>query len=1297
MKRTIEDRDSEMRRTVSVLAVCLVAMFPFGVAWAQDDHGDRLESATLLAIGPPQIGTIDGADDLDYYRIDLAGSATVTVATAGPTDTRGELLAGNGALIASDDGSGPGGNNFQLTETLAAGVYYVAVSGSEGGYALTALLADAGDQGGTAASSSLLLLYGAAEVASVTSIASSALLSTVGTIDEAMADLDYFRIDVPRDGTDVVLRTPGQLDTAGRLLDSSLAEVASDEGVDGAFRIDTTLAAGTYYLEVLGHEAGRYRVVASGSDADCACAEEAAAATDHGGTAESSTLMPIGPPLTGEIAGGDDMDVFRIDLAGDATVVFETAGPTDTMGTLRDGAGTELATADAGGPAMNFGITEELAPGVYYLEVSGAAAGNYSVSALIGGDADHGDSAAQSTLLTLYSGDDVARVPQTHLSTVGSIDAAETDIDVFRLDVPQDMTDVTIRSAGTLDTFATLRDASLMEVAMDDGDGAFRIETTLDAGIYYVEVGGHESGRYRVLAWGDAHAACPCADGEDDGEDQGSGDEGRGGVGVGEPTRNDLDGDGVLNSQDAFPRDRTRSRPERGISATVGGQVLVSLAPDELGPSNLFDLNGKSVTFTPDMAGGLTWAVGPLDWDSDIGDEVGDGPVEIEGFRFPFAGDSHGSLHVSRQGMLTLGAARDIDINHYRFATMSAFSGALAHGPPTISPFFKPWFGVFGTARRHVRQWPDRVVVTWFAQTFYFNVFGVPPAQDEAFQTVLFPDGRVRFSYQHIANKDAIVGLFPNPESVRGEVVATLVDGADSELPGHLDIRAVTVYATNTDAFILEFSLGGPLRSVPAGSVDSYRLYVDTDPPLAETLFDDVEFVWAIDRTSGGVEVAWGPGQPRVLDSDDDSRIRLLAYVGDFAGGDVAVFATATEFIDRRFVQEDRLATVDAFLAVRSFDMADLSLAGDTRAARPHEVFHWPAAPDTTEIACRIIDVLGDEFDVLAFHSEFRIDSQEAASPFRLYESSVMGVGPGAGWPHDCSAGRLKGHYAIPAWARSTFLYDSRPVTGSRRYSGFTEASWHLAHELGHAWGAFVSFAAPGNQIEPLFAEREPCRCHWRTDLHTPAAFPSDPTVGEPSSTMDGRFWKDNGDGTWTPTWGTWWGGFSWFDLYLMGLADPSEVPDTFLLRNIQPAGDVPGHLAQRYSGGNYTARREPVKLAQVIAAEGPRRPAYPQTQSVLNAAFVYLPRPGESPDADLLDLHARYVENTVAYWSRITGGRSTLTTRMTFAGLPVFVPRPPIPDEPAGTTPFSLGRTVDLPNSLHREPFHHHWHGPLH
>ncbi len=80
---------------------------------------------------------------------------------------------------------------------------------------------------------------------------------------------------------------------------------------------------------------------------------------------------------------------------------------------------------------------------------------------------------------------------------------------MFRLDVPRDASEVTIRTAGTTDTFGRVQDGALNELAMDDGDRSFRIEVRLDAGTYYVEVGAHEAGAYRLLAW-ESGEPCKC-------------------------------------------------------------------------------------------------------------------------------------------------------------------------------------------------------------------------------------------------------------------------------------------------------------------------------------------------------------------------------------------------------------------------------------------------------------------------------------------------------------------------------------------------------------------------------------------------------------------------------------------------------------------------------------------------------------------------------------------------------------------------------------------------------------------
>ena len=235
--------------------------------------------------------------------------------------------------------------------------------------------------------------------------------------------------------------------------------------------------------------------------------------------------MAIGPPLRGTIADTTDVDVFRIDLAGKAAVTFATAGPTDTRGVLRDGAGEMLASDDASGPGgNNFRITADLAPGTYYLDVSGAT-GNYAVNAELQTAGVHGDTAALSTLLTLYSEADEARIkPSALLSSSGRVDAAEADLGMFRLDTAKDVTDVTIRSLGRTDAYARLLDSSQNELARDGRDG-FLILATLEAGIHCIEVGGREVGNCRVLAWGDSREPCPCAKREDDREGQGQADE----------------------------------------------------------------------------------------------------------------------------------------------------------------------------------------------------------------------------------------------------------------------------------------------------------------------------------------------------------------------------------------------------------------------------------------------------------------------------------------------------------------------------------------------------------------------------------------------------------------------------------------------------------------------------------------------------------------------------------------------------------------------------------------------------
>ena len=470
-----------------------------GAVPVDDDHGTGL-AATLLPLDQPVAGRLSDIDDIDAFRIDLIAAARLEVRTGGGTDTRGRLLDGSGAVRAEDDDGGPG-DNFRLVAALEAGVHYVEVRGAPGHYSVTARLADAFDQGETEATSRLLTLH-EEEVRGATPI----LLGASGRIWPSVSDVDVFRLDVPHDGTDVTVRSSGVTALRARLVDSSRTDIASDDR-RGNFRIQRRLDAGTYYVVVGGDEIGTYRLLATGVTTSDTCARPPVA-RDDGNSPESSTALEVGgPPAAATITDDADVDVFRLDLEGSAQVEVRTSGGTDIRGELYDGRGELIASNEASGPGgHNFRIVAGLAAGIYYLAVTGVpgARGGYAVTARAGGAFDHPDALRAATRLRLHDVFDLARVaPDMLLGTAGRIWPSAADVDAFRLDVARDGMVVRIRTSGGTALHARLVHASepSVEVASDDRGGDIDLETPLDAGVYYLVVGSHETGAYRLLAW----------------------------------------------------------------------------------------------------------------------------------------------------------------------------------------------------------------------------------------------------------------------------------------------------------------------------------------------------------------------------------------------------------------------------------------------------------------------------------------------------------------------------------------------------------------------------------------------------------------------------------------------------------------------------------------------------------------------------------------------------------------------------------------------------------------------------
>ena len=189
-----------------------------------------------------------------------------------------------------------------------------------------------------------------------------------------------------------------------------------------------------------------------------------------------------------------------------------------------------------------------------------------------------------------------------------------------------------------------------------------------------------------------------------------------------------------------------------------------------------------------------------------------------------------------------------------------------------------------------------------------------------------------------------------------------------------------------------------------------------------------------------------------------------------------------------------------------------------------------------------------------------------------------------------------------------------------------------IGHEMGHRWSAFVSAKVNGETIQlgPT---------HWARGLQAPVAFPYQrPTE---ASAMGGGVWQDNFDGTFTQLDDDYYvpaTGWSYLDLYLMGMISPAEVPDFFILRNLVPAGrDSNGHPI-------FKADRTKITIQDVIAVEGPRLPAVDEAQKNFNTGMVLVVEHGKTPSAKLIESVTGIRERWIGYWTTTTGHRSTMT-----------------------------------------------------
>ena len=176
-----------------------------------------------------------------------------------------------------------------------------------------------------------------------------------------------------------------------------------------------------------------------------------------------------------------------------------------------------------------------------------------------------------------------------------------------------------------------------------------------------------------------------------------------------------------------------------------------------------------------------------------------------------------------------------------------------------------------------------------------------------------------------------------------------------------------------------------------------------------------------------------------------------------------------------------------------------------------------------------------------------------------------------------------------------------------------------IAQESGHRWAAWVRRDKdPGPRIRvatDLLGRNE---AHWCFYLNTPSLTASSDPTRPGFSSMEGNFWRDNGNGTYTTILKS--DGYSRVDQYLMGFRSPLQVGGFFRL-DTGNGKVTPDCAHQPFTPGvdtpwTYAYPKINVVVDDIIRVEGARVPDAQTAQKNWRVAFVILAKAGTYPTA---------------------------------------------------------------------------------
>ena len=729
---------------------------------------------------------------------------------------------------------------------------------------------------------------------------------------------------------------------------------------------------------------------------------------------------------------------------------------------------------------------------------------------------------------------------------------------------------------------------------------------------------------------------------------------------------------------------------------TVFGKVTALPVADIVRrPASFFDLEGKTVTFTPDGEGRYAVRAGSLEW---VETGAVTGPVfDLSGgyrgestgvslpFEFPFAGRTWTRVYVNTKGNVSFAAPERTHMEQrkpWSSGTMRSVAAAVdSRSAAGLEAMIAVLWAFYGQTAVSLAASPARVAITWDATRIVPRNHYYEPAGPNEFQVRLYPSGVIEFAYRKVSERDGIVGLF-HGTGARGEVLGAATDDSGDVSQANVDIVSAELVDNGSTVIASVTTAAGIPDRVSSGSL-SYWFSLDFDG--ADTR------MWAVDVDATGRTTSGQGPSPRAVGYAVRGRTLEMAISktawpllpeNRTASWHVTAIWWVPDGTDVTGPSWERLHGEPVNLGEASD--RDLSSITETVAGNVFEVFHYPSVTkDSAAVLSSIYERAPAEDELAAVFTDFRFDDLFNTGPGSgPVNAPVQGIGDWQANPP--SGSRYGSDSLLSALSGSRYIggprWDESGVEDDYEFHGHSYGVRHVAHELIHRWTAHLRFRDPrSGRIERL--SDDGCRCHWSEWLHVPERYPVwSGFANEPYSTgsiMGGGVWQDNGDGTFTEQ-DTGYPramGLSDLDLYAMGMIPPEEVRPTFLLRDAVETG----------TRGIFRATKVPVRIEDIVAAMGPRVPSSSEQRKEFRLGVYLLHEDGRVPRAEWLARTQSVMESVVKYFTLATGGSAATAPPPTAVGPPndLFSNALTISGPSGRTTGSNIGATTETGERL--------------